>query len=63
MVIVPVRWPAVVLAATLKPTVPLPVPDAPEVTVIQEALLCAVQSQLPVDVTLTMPVLPDAPMF
>ena len=45
-------------AATLYPTVPLPVPLAPEVTVIQSALLFAVQAQpLAVD-TATVPV-PD----
>ena len=39
MVIVPVRWFEPVLAATVKPTVPLPVPGAPEVMLIHEALL------------------------
>jgi hypothetical protein len=43
--------------------VPLPVPDAPEVTVIQEALLCAVQGQPEMVVMLTMPLLPDAEKF
>ena len=39
MVSVPVRESSPVFAATLKPTVPLPLPLAPPVTVIQEALL------------------------
>ncbi len=49
------------LAATENPTVPLPVPFAPEVIVMKEGLLLtAAQPQLPADVTLTMPVLPLA---
>ena len=63
MVMVPVRWLAPVLAATEKPTVPLPLPVAPEVIVIKDELLTAVHAQLPVDVTLTIPVLPEAPKF
>ena len=43
IVIVPVREVVPVLAATLKLTVPLPLPFAPAVTVIQAALLAAVQ--------------------
>ena len=46
MVTVPVRSPPV-LAATIRPTVPLPLPLAPLVTVIQDALLDAVQLQPP----------------
>lgn len=46
MVIVPFRA-APAFAATLKPTDPLPLPLAPELTVIQDALLPAVQLQLP----------------
>jgi hypothetical protein len=45
IVMVPVRA-ADVLAATLKATVPLPVPAAPEVTVIQGADATAVQSHV-----------------
>jgi hypothetical protein len=37
MITVPVREVPAVLAATLRPTVPLPVPLAPEVTVIHDA--------------------------
>lgn len=43
---VPVRALLVVFAATLKETVARPVPVAPAVTVIQLALLTAVQEQL-----------------
>jgi hypothetical protein len=49
---VPVRPPVVdAFAATLKPTLPAPDPEAPLVTVIQELLLDAVQPQLPGAVT------------
>ena len=63
--IVPVRFcgcvpSLVVLAATLKPTVPFPVPDAPDVTVIQLAFDVAVHVQLDPVVTVT---LPDPPLF
>ena len=44
-VIVPMRCVAPVFAATVKPTEPFPLPDAPLVTVIQETLLAAVQAQ------------------
>jgi hypothetical protein len=52
-----------VLTATVKLTVPLPAPDAPDVMLIHAALLWAVQLQFPVDETLTMPLLPDAEKF
>ncbi len=45
IVTVPVRATPVEFAAIEKFTVPLPVPLAPEVTVIQSALLTAVQAQ------------------
>jgi hypothetical protein len=41
----PVRELVVVFAATAKPTVPLPVPLAPAVMVIQESFATAVQAQ------------------
>jgi hypothetical protein len=66
MVIVPVRSAAFGLAATVKLTVPLPLPLAPELTVMNGELLTAVHvddGQLPVKATLTMPVLPEAPKF
>ena len=45
-------------AATLKPTVPLPLPEAPDVTVIHcGAPLTAVHEQPAVVVTVTVPVL------
>ena len=54
---VPVRGPPV-FAATVNATDPLPLPLAPDVTVIQPALLLAVQAQLvPADTA----VLPDPP--
>jgi len=65
-------WPAIVivpdravpvLAATLYPTDPLPVPDAPEVTVIHVAPLVAVHVQPDVAVTATVPVLALASTF
>jgi hypothetical protein len=57
---VPVRWPPV-FAATAKPTLPLPLPEEPEVIVIHEALLCAVQGQPKEFVfTASVPVLPPA---
>jgi hypothetical protein len=60
MVIVPVLWVVDVLAETEYVTVPLPVPLVPEVMVIHDALLAAVQVQLPDEaVTLTLPVPPD----
>jgi hypothetical protein len=60
IVMVPVRIEATVFAATLKPTVPLPEPVAPLVTVIQGALLPAVHAQPVATVTLLVPVPPDA---
>ncbi len=60
IVMVPVRVEATVFAATLKPTVPLPEPVAPLVTVIQGALLPAVHAQPVATVTLLVPVPPDA---
>jgi hypothetical protein len=56
---VPVRGVVVVLAATLKVTVPLPEPLAPAVTVSQVALLVAVHAH-PLDVvTVNEPVPPS----
>ena len=46
-----------VFAATLKPTTPLPVPAAPDVTVSHTALLTAVHAHVAVVVTFTVPVL------
>jgi len=45
-----------VFAATLKPTTPLPVPAAPDVTVSHTALLTAVHAHAAVVVTFTVPV-------
>ena len=45
IVSVPVRPVVTVFGATLKPTLPLPLPVAPLVTVIQLALLAADQAQ------------------
>jgi hypothetical protein len=59
MVRVPEREPPV-LAATLKPTEPLPVPLPPEVMEIHSAPLLAVQLQLLVVDTATVPLSPDA---
>ena len=58
-VIVPLRC-APWLAAVVKATVPLVLPLAPEVTVIQAALLVAVQPQVPVEVTWNEPIPPPA---
>ena len=55
MVIVPVRWLVPVLAATVKATVPLPVPLLPEVIFIQLTLLVATQGQPLEAITLTLP--------
>jgi hypothetical protein len=57
MVTVPVREVPAVFAATFSDTVPLPVPVAPAITVIHDALLVAVREQpvVPVTVTLTVP--------
>jgi hypothetical protein len=51
------------LAATLRPTDPLPVPDAPEVTVIHGAPLAAVHEQPAAVVTATVGVLALASTF
>ena len=51
IVTVPVREVVAVFEATLRETVPLPVPDAPAVTVIQAAPLTAVQVHPVVPVT------------
>jgi hypothetical protein len=48
------------VAATLKLTLPLPLPVAPEAMVIQEALLAAVHAQLAPAVTETVPSPPEA---
>ena len=60
IVSVPVRVEATVFAATLKPTVPLPDPVAPLVTVIHAALLAAVHAQPVGIVTSLLPVPPAA---
>ena len=60
IVSVPVRLDATVFAATLKPTVPLPDPVAPLVTVIHAALLAAVHAQPVATLTLLLPVPADA---
>jgi hypothetical protein len=57
---VPVRGDGFGLAATVKPTDPLPFPLAPLVTVIQVALLPADHGQPANDVTLVVPVPPAA---
>ena len=57
---VPVRVETALFAATLKPTDPLPEPVAPLVTVIQGALLAAVQAQPVAALTLLLPVPADA---
>ena len=59
MLMVPVRA-APGLAATLNATGPLPMPLAPEVTVIHAVLLLAVQSQPVPAVTATVPFPPAA---
>ena len=61
MVTVPVRGVPTVLAATVNDTVPLPVPVAPAVTVIQLAPLVAVRAQPVVPVTVTVAAPPPAP--
>jgi len=52
---------APVLAAKLYPTDPLPVPEAPDVTVRNAALLAAVHEHVDAAVTGTVPVLAAAP--
>jgi hypothetical protein len=56
----PVRSLAVVFAATLNATGPLPVPDAPLVTVIQVSLLAAVHAHQSAAVTVLLPLPPAA---
>ena len=51
---VPVRCAVAGLAAMVRLTVPLPVPLAPPVTVIQAAPLAALHAQVEVEVTLTL---------
>jgi hypothetical protein len=58
-VTVPVRGPSA-FAAMLRPTEPLPVPDAPAVTLIHGAPLVAVHAQAAVVVTVTVVVLGPA---
>ena len=60
IVSVPVRLDAIVFTPTLNPTVPLPDPVAPLVTVIHAALLAAVHAQPVATVTPLLPVPPDA---
>lgn len=60
MVSVPLRLDALVFAATLNATVPLPDPVAPLATVIQDALLAAVQAQPVATVTVLLPLPADA---
>ena len=60
IVSVPVRDDALVFAATLKPTVPFPEPAAPDVIVIQAALLTALHAQPALAVTPTVPEPPAA---
>jgi len=63
MVSVPERA-APVLAATVKPTVPLPAPDAPLVTVSHPAFALAVHVQVPAEaVTATDAAPPASPTF
>ena len=62
MVAVPVRASALPLAATDSRTVPLPVPEPPDATVIQGSPLLAVQAQAPVAWTVTSSAPPPPPM-
>jgi hypothetical protein len=59
-VTMPTRVVAVVLAATVKVTVPFPDPDAPPVTAIHVTLLAAVHAHPAAVVTVLVPVPPDA---
>ena len=54
-VMVPVRVTFAGPMAAVKPTVPLPLPDAPEVMVIHDALLTAFQAQPVAEVTSSVP--------
>ena len=60
---VPVREVRAVFAAMVSPTVPLPVPLAPELTIIQAAALAAFQAQPVPAVTLMLAVPPAAAVF
>ena len=60
IVSVPLRLDAPVFAATLNATVPFPDPDAPLVTVIQEALLAAVHGHPVATVTVLLPLPADS---
>ena len=51
------------MLATVNPTVPLPVPGVPELTVMKGELLTAVQPQFPGAVTMATPGLPEAEKF
>lgn len=55
MVRVETRWIALGLACVVKVTVPLPVPDAPEVMEVQASGALAVQTHPPGAVTVTEP--------
>jgi hypothetical protein len=57
---VPVREVVAVLAVALMPTVPLPLPLAPDVTLNHVSLLAAVHAHPVPAVTLTVPVPPAA---
>jgi hypothetical protein len=61
MVSVPVSTLALLLELTENDTVPLPVPDAPEVTNIQLAMLLAFQPQPAGAITFTLPLPPLEP--
>jgi hypothetical protein len=62
--IVPVRALLVVFAATLNETLPLPVPEAPAVTLIHGALVVAVHAHVAADaVTAMVPVPPASAKF
>jgi hypothetical protein len=62
MVTLPVREDAVVFCVIERLTVPLPVPLAPVVTVIQDALEVAVQEHPEPELTLTLAVPPALPV-
>jgi hypothetical protein len=62
-VIVPLRRPVPRFGSTANATDPLPVPDAPEVTVIHAALEAAVHEHMPPVVTVTDPVPPATATF
>src|SRR6478672_1220001 len=64
-VMVPMRGELLGFASTRKPTLPLPLPEEPDVIVIHETLLWAVQGQAlgPVEFTPREPVFPAAPIF